>query len=172
VKRGLVVTGMMVAFLGAIILFSTVMAQGPGQNVPETATIRSKLWDQAVTKVGEHEVHGKQYEDCVFAHKKHLEVYKIACTECHHVYEGNEAAKKNVWKEGQPVKRCEECHTIIDPAEKRTPNSLFYAFHQNCRGCHRELMKKWKAEGKAAGEPKPNAPTKGTLCHKKKPAVH
>ena len=39
-------------------------------------------------------------------HKKHSVEYKIACNECHHEYKDC----KNVWKDGQPVKKCSACH--------------------------------------------------------------
>ena len=69
-------------------------------------------------------------------HKKHAEDYEVACSECHHEYENG----KNVWKEGDPVKKCIECH---DTAEKRdNADKLQTAFHNNCQGCHRELKDK------------------------------
>jgi len=174
VKRGLIVASVMVAFLGAIILFSTVMAQGPGQKVPDTATMHSKAWDTAVNVVGKHEVHGKQYQDFTFSHKKHAEDYKIACTDCHHVYK----EKKNVWKVGDPVQKCEGCHNIVDLTKKKDPMSLYAAFHNNCVGCHKTHMKAYKKEAKAAkaaGKPKPakpKIPVGCTKCHKKKPKAH
>lgn len=173
-KKRLVVASVMAAFLGVIILFSTVTAQGPGQKVPETVTMHSKLWDTAVNVVGGHEIHGKQYQDFSFGHKKHAEDYKIACTDCHHTYKEG----KNVWKEGDPVKRCEECHTIVDLAKKKDPMSLYFAYHTNCVGCHKALMKEYKKEAKAAkaaGKPKPKkpkVPVGCTKCHKKKPKAH
>lgn len=133
--------------------------------VPHTITIHSKAWDAAVNVVGEHEVHGKQYQDFTFSHKKHNVDYKVACTECHHVYQEG----KNVWKEGDPVKRCDECHNIVDLTKKTDPMSLYAAFHNNCVGCHKEQMKEWKATGKAAGEPKPEVPVGCTNCHTKRP---
>lgn len=84
-----------------------------------------------------------------FAHEGHFKVRNIACTECHHNY----VKGKNVWKKGDPVKRCSECHKVA-AAEK---NSLTYciktypkgkapglkcAFHKNCAGCHKDLKKK------------------------------
>ncbi|MFO7461944.1 MAG: cytochrome c3 family protein [Desulfatiglandales bacterium] len=71
-----------------------------------------------------------------FSHKKHAEDYKVACDECHHEFENG----KNVWKEGDPVKQCIECH---DPIEKKgNAEKLQTAFHDNCHGCHRELKDK------------------------------
>jgi hypothetical protein len=87
------------------------------------------------------------------AHKKHAVDYKIACTECHHVYEGG----KNIFKEGDPVQKCSGCHD----AEKSEGNKkkLMLAYHKNCQDCHKELAK----AGKNAG------PTnKCNDCHEKK----
>jgi hypothetical protein len=85
-----------------------------------------------------------------FTHKKHAEEMKIACTECHHVIKDG----KNVWKEGDPVQKCETCHKLeAKPGEK--PMSLKEAFHQNCwKGCH--------VEEKKAGK---KAPTMCNQCH-------
>jgi hypothetical protein len=85
-----------------------------------------------------------------FSHKKHAEDYKVACDECHHEFENG----KNVWKEGDPVKQCIECH---DPIEKKgNAEKLQTAFHENCQGCHRDLKDK-------------EAPFKRcTDCHEKK----
>jgi hypothetical protein len=87
-----------------------------------------------------------------FNHKKHQTDYKIACTECHHNYENG----KNVWKEGDPVKPCKDCHSPL----KKQGNilKLDIAFHKNCRDCHRDLKK----EGKKSG------PTTCNKCHEKK----
>ena len=89
-----------------------------------------------------------------FNHKKHVAEYKATCTDCHHVYEGG----KNVWKEGQPVKKCATCH---DPAEKKgSAMKLASAFHRNCKGCH----KAYDAE-----HPGTKAPVKKCNdCHQKK----
>jgi len=75
-----------------------------------------------------------------FTHKKHSEDYKIACTECHHVYKDG----KNLWKEGDPVKKCVECH---DPKKKNGKvDKLMNAFHKDCKTCHKEVA----AQGKKA----------------------
>jgi hypothetical protein len=170
VKRVAVALCSVVALLGAVIFFTTVEAQGPGQKVPDTISMHSTVWDACVWthKVGGKEVQGKgkQYQDFVFNHKKHSEDYKVACTDCHHVYK----EKKNMWKQGNPVKKCQECHNIVDLAKKKDPMSLYAAYHNNCLGCHKALKKEWKATGKAAGKPKPKAPTGCTKCHKKKAA--
>ena len=83
-------------------------------------------------------------------HEEHAVNYKIACTECHHVYKDG----KNVWKEGDPVQKCSACH---DPEQKKdNVDKLQNAFHKNCQGCHKEL------KGKEAPYKKCND------CHEKK----
>ncbi|HUU40542.1 MAG TPA: cytochrome c3 family protein [Desulfatiglandales bacterium] len=72
-----------------------------------------------------------------FSHITHAEDYELSCTECHHEYKDG----KNVWEEGDPVKKCGECH---DPCEsKGNIKKLYLAFHKNCKGCHRRLKKEW-----------------------------
>jgi hypothetical protein len=120
------------------------------QKVPEEIVIKSTLWKD----------HTKSPVD--FNHKKHQEDYKIKCTECHHVYKDG----KNVWKKGDEVKKCQECHN--EPTikgEKKLPEAqqklnLKLAFHDNCVKCHKELKKKDKAKyGKI--------PTTCIQCHPK-----
>jgi hypothetical protein len=70
-----------------------------------------------------------------FSHLNHAEDYGVLCEDCHHHYQDGE----NVWEEGDPVKRCAECH---DPREtKGKIKNLKLAFHKNCKNCHRELAK-------------------------------
>ncbi len=93
-----------------------------------------------------------------FTHKKHAEEYKIACNECHHVMKDG----KNVWKEGDPVDRCEKCHTndVIQGEAQLPPDqkklNLKLAFHDNCQGCHKKLKK---------DKPDTKAPITCTGCH-------
>ena len=89
----------------------------------------------------------------ILKHKEHSVDYKIACTECHHDYQDG----KNVWKEGDPVKKCSDCH---DPNKTEGKvKKLQLAFHSNCKDCHKEEI--------AAG--KKDAPYKKcTDCHQKK----
>ncbi len=88
-----------------------------------------------------------------FSHKKHQEDYKIACTECHHDYQNG----KNVWKEGDPVKKCKQCHNPLK--KKGKVPKLNVAYHKNCKTCHKKLAK----AGKKAGPYK-----KCSKCHAKK----
>ncbi|ROQ93318.1 cytochrome c3 family protein [Desulfosoma caldarium] len=118
-------------------------------DAPDVMTMNSTLWPSHTKALVE------------FAHKKHAEEYKIACTECHHKYEGGQ----NVWKEGDPVQKCQECHNepTIKGEKKLPPEqqklNLKLAFHNNCQGCHKKL----KAEN-----PQTTAPTTCVQCHPKK----
>jgi hypothetical protein len=120
------------------------------QKVPDKIVIKSTLWKDHTKKPVE------------FNHKKHQEDYKIKCTECHHVYKDG----KNVWKKGDEVKKCQECHN--EPTikgEKKLPKAqqklnLKLAFHDNCVGCHKELKKKDKAKYA-------KIPTTCVKCHPK-----
>ncbi|MBN1276844.1 MAG: cytochrome c3 family protein [Deltaproteobacteria bacterium] len=79
-------------------------------------------------------------------HNKHVSEYKVSCEECHHDYQDG----KNVWKEGDEVKKCSACHNPLKDEGKVV--KLQNAFHQNCKDCHKEK----------------NAPFKKcTECHKK-----
>ena len=71
-----------------------------------------------------------------FSHLNHSEDYDVACSECHHDYQDG----KNVWKEGDPVKRCFACHNPLKSEEK--VKKLKLAFHRNCKNCHKDLAKK------------------------------
>ena len=107
---------------------------GAGQEVPDEIVIKSTIWTD----------HTKS--PVTLNHKKHQEQYKIACAECHHVYKDG----KNVWKKGDEVKKCQECHN--EPTikvEKKLPKAqqklnLKLAFHDNCLGCHKKLKKEDK----------------------------
>jgi hypothetical protein len=74
---------------------------------------------------------------------------------------------KNVWKEGDKVQKCMECHN--EPTvkgEKKLPKdkqklNLKLAFHNNCQGCHKKLKKKDKTKYK-------DIPTTCIKCHPKK----
>lgn len=76
-----------------------------------------------------------------FSHLAHADNYDVACTECHHDYQDG----KNVWKEGDPVKKCIECHSPLKSEDKI--KKLQLAFHNNCKNCHKDLAKEGKTEG-------------------------
>jgi len=89
-----------------------------------------------------------------FSHGDHAEAYEVECTECHHVYKNG----KNVWKEGDPVANCGDCH---DPLKNNGKvKNLRLAFHKNCKGCHKRLVKEGIVE---------NAPYRRCSdCHERK----
>ncbi|WP_051184367.1 cytochrome c3 family protein [Desulfatiglans anilini] len=86
-----------------------------------------------------------------FSHKKHAEDYGATCDDCHHVIQDG----KNVWKEGDAVQKCSECHPA-DPPDKEALK-LQNAFHKNCKDCHKEQNDDAKAPFK-----------KCNGCHEKK----
>jgi len=146
-KRSLFV--LTAAALSVVFLFAFVYAAG--QTCPDTMTMESKLFPK----------HKKTLVD--FTHKKHNIDYKIACADCHHVYKDG----KNVWKEGEAVQKCDECHKEakaptgadapkLSKAEK-IKTYYYSAIHANCTGCHKDLKK-------AA---KPTGPTTCKDCHPK-----
>lgn len=105
---------------------------------PDNITLKPGLWP-SLTKT-----------PVQFSHKKHAEEYKVACDHCHHVYKDG----KNVWKQGDPVQKCEKCHTeaTVQGEKKLPPDqqklNLKLAYHNNCVACHQKL-KKEKADSKA-----------------------
>ena len=85
-----------------------------------------------------------------FSHKGHS---GVACTECHHEFKDG----KNVWKEGDPVKKCKACHNPLKDEGKVM--KLQNAYHRNCKNCHKEYIK---------DHPDSKAPYKKcTKCHLK-----
>lgn len=89
-----------------------------------------------------------------FSHQAHAEDYEVACKDCHHDYEDG----KNVWEEGDPVNRCSECHDPV--SSDGNVKKLMLAYHRNCIGCHKKLVKEGTSE---------EAPYKKCYeCHEKK----
>ncbi len=74
-----------------------------------------------------------------FSHRRH-EARGVTCVKCHHVYQG----KRNVWRQGQPVKRCPECHAFFPKGEQP---DLKNALHLQCKGCHLKLRRERRAAG-------------------------
>ncbi|MCB2228658.1 MAG: cytochrome c family protein [Desulfarculaceae bacterium] len=83
-----------------------------------------------------------------FTHQEHSVKFKLACTQCHHVYKDG----KNVFKDGDKVEKCSKCHTSPKKNQGKML-SLYNAYHKNCRDCHKEAKK---------------GPTKCNQCHPKK----
>jgi hypothetical protein len=139
------------AALGVVFLFALVYAT---QQAPETITMESKVFSERSKSL------------VTFPHAKHNVDYKIACTESHHLYKDG----KNVWKEGDEVKKCDACHTEAKPPKaaegeaklskaEKIKKYYYSAIHENCVECHKDLMKAGKAKA---------APTKCAECHPKK----
>ena len=133
-----------ILFLGAVII-SVALVAGAGIPLATDAPEEISILDPAIAKHKKGAVN--------LTHKKHAVDFKIACTECHHVYKEG----KNVFKQGDPVQKCSACH---DPVKsKGKVKKLMLAFHKNCQGCHKELQKAGKDTG----------PTKKCNdCHAKK----
>lgn len=75
----------------------------------------------------------------VFRHQHH-EARQIACTTCHHEYEGG----RNRWQEGQPVQKCQACHLNRPQADRL---DLKNAFHRQCKGCHLQRRQRGQRAG-------------------------
>jgi len=132
--------------VGALVVFTAAFVVMAQQKAADEMSIKAALWPTP-TKAA-----------VKFTHKKHAEDYKIACTECHHVYKDG----KNVWKEGDQVDKCEKCHNepTIQGEKKLPPEqqklNLKLAFHNNCQGCHQKHKKE---------KPDTTAPVTCAQCH-------
>jgi len=92
-------------------------------------------------------------------HRKHQDEYvngenkKIVCSECHHYYENG----KNTWKDDEYVQKCVECHDPLksDPKNKKN-KKLQLAFHNNCKKCHKDVVKAGLKKEKEAPSKKCN----------------
>ncbi len=90
-----------------------------------------------------------------FSHLTHIEDYEVSCDACHHDYQEG----KNVWKEGDPVKKCADCHSPVESREN--VKKLSIAFHKNCKSCHKKAVEEGVSE---------DAPFKSCYhCHERKP---
>jgi len=128
-KRTLLVCLIAGAFL-AVVLAGAIAETTKSGEVPDAFLIEHKDMKPKDLKPG-----------VAFTHLKHSVDYKLSCTECHHKYEGGQ----NVWKEGDKVHKCDECHDMVKEEGKQY--KLKNAFHHNCQDCHKELEKAGKAAG-------------------------
>jgi len=138
------VLSLLVAVCFGLVMAGVAVATDKG---PETITMDSKVYPK----------HKKSL--VTFSHQKHNVDYKVACNDCHHVYKDG----KNVWKEGDEVKKCDCCHSGAKaPKEPKLSKKEkikgyhYAAIHENCKGCHKAAVK----DGKVA-------PTKCNECHPK-----
>lgn len=83
-----------------------------------------------------------------FSHRVH-EARRVACTQCHHDYQG----RRNVWREGLPVAKCQTCHGLRPEARRLDVKN---AYHRQCKGCHLRL----RQQGRQAG------PIECQACHR------
>ena len=140
-KRKKLVSCVILATLAIFMAAFVVMAQ---QKAPETITIK--------------EFPNPTKAAVEFHHQKHNTDYKIACDQCHHKYQDG----KNVWKEAEPVEKCNKCHTELTvEGEKKLPPdqqklNLKLAFHNECQGCHLKMKKE---------NPATKAAVTCTTCH-------
>ena len=121
-----------------VFLFSAVLPQKSiSSSAPDSVVIDSQQYKK------------KTKGSLSFSHGDHIKS-GATCTECHHEYKDG----ANVWKEGDAVKKCGECHD----GEKKNGNApnLKNAFHNQCMECHKGIGDEAKAPVK-----------KCNSCHKK-----
>ena len=144
-KKMLLKKGVSFFVVSAAAVFAWVAFSAAVVECPDDIVIETKGWPK------------DKYEPTTLTHKKHATEYKIPCKDCHHVYKDG----KNVWEEGQAVQKCSECHNVYllgkdlrEATEEEKKLSLYKAYHDNCKGCHKTQQK---------------GPVKCTECHAKKP---
>jgi hypothetical protein len=131
-KRGRSVVALVLGVAVAVLVSSLVFAA-------------SKVPDKDLTIDTQGVYEKKTKSPVVFPHVKHK---ALKCIDCHHEYKDG----KNVWQEGQEVKKCGACHK--DKAQEKVLG-LKEAFHKQCDGCHKQMKKDKKQTG----------PTSCTKCH-------
>ena len=85
----------------------------------------------------------------LFSHQLHPKS-RIACEQCHHDFKG----RRNLWHEGLPVEKCQDCHKLV---ATREVSDIQTAFHRQCKGCHLARRKLRQAAG----------PIKCEGCHRR-----
>jgi hypothetical protein len=134
-------------FLAVLLVFAVALVAIAQQAPPDTVTIKEALFASPTKPAVQ------------FPHKQHFETLKIDCTTCHHAWQGG----KNVWKKGDPVKKCDSCHTnaTVENEKSLPPDQLKLnlknAFHEKCVTCHKDEKKK---------NPSSKAPIMCNGCHK------
>ncbi|MFC1580359.1 cytochrome c3 family protein [Thermodesulfobacteriota bacterium] len=134
--------GLFIAVISVFILLGAGHITAGEQEVPEEIELDSDVYKT------------NRRGPVTFTHLDHTEDYEVGCKECHHEYKDG----KNVWEEGDPVKKCAACH---DPNRNQgNVKKLSIAYHKNCKTCHRNLVQRGDSE---------DAPyRKCTDCHEKK----
>ena len=114
--------------LSGILLAAAKIELGPkSNNVPDEIIIDNKGYSQ------------DRKRPVLFTHSNHSQMYNISCDACHHRYEDG----KNVWKESDPVNKCNECHDPLKTDEN--VKKLKLAYHRSCIGCHSKLSLEMKS---------------------------
>ncbi len=126
-----------VYLLVAVSVFLLLGAKAPGPTTPKP-----------VSPLDSRSFQPREKGPVLFRHQPH-EAAGITCTACHHNY----VRGRNIWREGQPVAACEECHQV-QPRPKML--DLKNAFHRQCKGCHL----KTRQQGRRAG------PIRCEDCHR------
>jgi len=92
-----------------------------------------------VSPLDSHSFPRREKGPVLFRHQPH-DVAGLACTACHHDY----VQGRNVWRQGQPVAACEDCHQV-QPRPDRL--DLKNAFHRRCKGCHLKMRQQARRTG-------------------------
>jgi hypothetical protein len=84
---------------------------------------------------------GKTRPAVTFPHNRHVEA-GLSCKDCHHIYEnGKNVLDEGELEEGNQKIHCSACHgQNASPGPKQ-------AFHDQCIGCHRKVLKKGEKTG-------------------------
>ncbi|MGV8074975.1 MAG: cytochrome c3 family protein [Syntrophobacteraceae bacterium] len=141
---------------GSSIIFGLVAAMIVLAAIPDVVATGQKPPKTITLKAGD--ASSQTSSAVTFPHKKHAEKQQIACDKCHHAPKDG----VNTWKRGDPVAKCESCHTQPTmQGEQRPPHdqknlNLTLAFHNRCLGCHKEEKK---------NKPDTNAPIVCDGCH-------
>lgn len=133
--------GLFITFICGFILLSAGIITADEQEPPEEVVLDGKAYKT------------DRRGPVNFTHLNHAEDYEVACNLCHHEYKDG----KNVWEEGDPVKKCAACH---DPNKNQgNIKKLSIAYHKNCKACHQNLAK--------TGETKDAPYRKCSDCHER-----
>jgi hypothetical protein len=152
-----------IAMVTVIATFLIVDGVFAGKEVKKVIKMDNKAYGKHTKGIVtfDHMKHAKEFA------KKHPDLYKNGCGECHHDKDNKPLTKL---KEGDEVQNCIECHKKIGYLRGKEARGLtkkqkleYYAnaMHDNCRGCHRKFNKKMKLRSKDKGA----APTSCKQCH-------
>ena len=152
--------GVMLMVIAGLLIFTAVGLYA-GTEVKDVIRMENKAYSEHTKGIIEF-THAKHMDEYA---KKHPDLYKNGCGECHHDSEG----KPLDLKMGDDVQKCIECHSKPGerPKGKGAPKlskseRLQYhaeAFHYNCKACHKKHNKENNTKA---------APTSCSKCHKKK----